>query len=70
MNLSHDGTIITTNIVLQNLERLMTSKNKGLKQQANELKTEMGQLYLKQNLLCNTVRRTIEQLEGQIEGQM
>ena len=70
MNLSHDGTISTTNIVLQNLERLMTSKNKGLKQQANELKTEMGQLYLKQNLLCNTVRRTIEQLEGQLEGQM
>ena len=66
MNLSHDGTISTTNIVLQNLERLMTSKNKGLKQQANELKTEMGQLYLKQNLLCNTVRRTIEQLEGQL----
>ena len=66
MNLSHDGTISTTNIVLQNLERLMTSKNKGLKQLANELKTEMGQLYLKQNLLCNTVRRTIEQLEGQM----
>lgn len=63
MNLSHDGTISTTNIVLQNLERLMVSKNKGLKQQANELKTEMGQLYLKQNLLCNTVRRTIEQLK-------
>lgn len=66
MNLSHDGTISTTNIVLQNLERLMTSKNKGLKQQANELKTEMGQLYLKQNLLCNTVRRTIEQLKEQM----
>lgn len=66
MNLSHDGTISTTNIVLQNLERLMTSKNKGLRQQADELKTEMGQLYLKQNLLCNTVRRTIEQLEEQI----
>ena len=34
MNLSHDGTISTTNIVLQNLERMTRLRNHGLMQDA------------------------------------
>lgn len=61
MNLSNDGTLKTTNIVLQNLDRLQKRQFNGLSASASELSNELNGLYQKQRLLLTAVQVTIKE---------
>ena len=63
MNLSHDGTISTTNIVLQNLERMTRLRNHGLMQDAKSIKDDLNRMYIRQLNLCDLIKSTIKQLK-------
>lgn len=61
MNLSNDGTLKTTNIVIQNLDKLQKRQFNGLSASASELSNELNGLYQKQRLLINAVQLTIKE---------
>ena len=61
MNLSNDGTLKTTNIVIQNLDKLQKRQFNGLSASAKELNDELNGLYQKQRLLLNAVQVTIKE---------
>lgn len=48
MNLSNDGTLKTTNIVLQNLNRLQNTRYISLSEGANETNKELITIYAQQ----------------------
>lgn len=55
MNLSNDGTIKTTNIVLQNLNRLQNTRYISLSEGANEANKELITIYAQQMGLLSAV---------------
>lgn len=55
MNLSNDGTIKTTNIVLQNLNRLQNTRYISLSEGANETNKELITIYAQQMGLLASV---------------
>lgn len=61
MNLSNDGTLKTTNIVIQNLDKLQKRQFNGLSASASELSNELNGLYQKQRLLLSAVQLTIKE---------
>ena len=61
MNLSNDGTLKTTNIVLQNLDKLQKRQFNGLSSSASELSDELNGLYQKQRFLLTAVQATIKE---------
>ena len=48
MNLSNDGTLKTTNIILQNLNRLQNTRYISLSEGANETNKELITIYAQQ----------------------
>lgn len=55
MNLSNDGTIKTTNIVLQNLNRLQNTRYISLSEGANDANKELITIYAQQMGLLSSV---------------
>lgn len=55
MNLSNDGTLKTTNIVLQNLNRLQNTRYISLSESANETNKELITIYAQQMGLLASV---------------
>lgn len=55
MNLSHDGSINTTNVVIQNLNKLQNTKFVSLSETANNINDEMIDIYNKQYSLLMAV---------------
>lgn len=55
MNLSNDGTLKTTNIVLQNLNRLQNTRYISLSEGANETNKELITIYAQQMGLLASV---------------
>lgn len=55
MNLSHDGTLKTTNIVIQNLNKLQDTRYVSLSKTANNINDEMIDIYNKQYSLLIAV---------------
>ena len=55
MNLSNDGTLKTTNIVLQNLNRIQNTRFVSLSEGANETNRELITIYAQQMGLLASV---------------
>lgn len=55
MNLSHDGTLKTTNVVIQNLNKLQGTRYVSLSETANNINDEMIDIYNKQYSLLMAV---------------
>ena len=57
MNLSHDGSLNTTNVVIQNLNKLQSTRYVSLSTSANDLNREMTEMYSQQYGLLISVNR-------------
>lgn len=64
MNLSHDGSINTTNVVIQNLNKLQNTKFVSLSETANNINDEMIDIYNKQYSLLIVVNGVYNICQG------
>lgn len=64
MNLSNDGTLKTTNIVLQNLNRLQNTRYISLSEGANETNKELITIYAQQMGLLTAVNEVYNKCRG------
>ena len=64
MNLSHDGSINTTNVVIQNLNKLQNTKFVSLSETANNINDEMIDIYNKQYSLLIAVNGVYNICQG------
>lgn len=59
MNLSHDGSLNTANVVIQNLNKLQNTRYVSLSTSANDLNRKMTEMYSQQYGLLISVNRVI-----------